>query len=131
MGGILIEITLKTGGDFLKIKETLTRIGIPSKSEKKLYQSCHILYKNGKYYIAHFKELLSMEHGSCSIVSLDDQKRISVITKLLCDWNMCETVIPLEVVEEEIILYVISHKEKNEWELIQKYNFGGDGGKGK
>lgn len=123
----LIEIQLKEQDDFLKIRETLTRIGISSPKEKRLYQSCHILHKRGKYYIVHFKELFALD-GKSTNFSEEDEGRRNTIIKLLADWGL------LEVVNEDLISYpvtpinqikIIPHKEKNEWELIAKYNIGG------
>lgn len=123
----LIEIQLKEQDDFLKIRETLTRIGISSPKEKRLYQSCHILHKRGKYYIVHFKELFALD-GKSTNFSEEDEGRRNTIIKLLADWGL------LEVVNEDLISYpvtpinqikIIPHKEKNVWELIAKYNIGG------
>lgn len=123
----LIEIQLKEQDDFLKIRETLTRIGISSPKEKRLYQSCHILHKRGKYYIVHFKELFALD-GKSTNFSEEDEGRRNTIIKLLADWGL------LGVVNEDLISYpvtpinqikIIPHKEKNEWELIAKYNIGG------
>jgi len=123
----LIEVRLKEQDDFLKVRETLTRIGISSPKEKRLYQSCHILHKRGKYYIVHFKELFALD-GKSTNFSEEDEGRRNTIIKLLADWGL------LEVVNEDLISYpatpinqikIIPHKEKNEWELIAKYNIGG------
>ena len=123
----LIEIRLKEQDDFLKIRETLTRIGISSPKEKRLYQSCHILHKRGKYYIVHFKELFALD-GKSTNFSEEDEGRRNTVVKLLADWGL------LEVVDEDLISYpatpinqikIIPHKEKSEWELITKYNIGG------
>lgn len=123
----LIEVQLKEQDDFLKIRETLTRIGISSPKEKRLYQSCHILHKRGKYYIVHFKELFALD-GKATNFSEEDEGRRNTIIKLLADWGL------LEIVNEELISYpatpinqikIIPHKEKSEWELIAKYNIGG------
>ena len=123
----LIEVQLKEQDDFLKIRETLTRIGISSPKEKRLYQSCHILHKRGKYYIVHFKELFALD-GKSTNFSEEDEGRRNTVIKLLADWGL------LEVVNEDLISYpatpinqikIIPHKEKGEWELIAKYNIGG------
>jgi hypothetical protein len=123
----LIEVQLKEQDDFLKIRETLTRIGISSPKEKRLYQSCHILHKRGKYYIVHFKELFALD-GKSTNFSEEDEGRRNTIIKLLADWGL------LDIVDEDLISYpttpinqikIIPHKEKNEWELIAKYNIGG------
>ena len=123
----LIEVRLKEQDDFLKVRETLTRIGISSPKDKRLYQSCHILHKRGKYYIVHFKELFALD-GKSTNFSEEDEGRRNTIVKLLADWGL------LEVVNEDLISYpatpinqikIIPHKEKSEWELIAKYNIGG------
>lgn len=123
----LIEVRLKEQDDFLKVRETLTRIGISSPKEKRLYQSCHILHKRGKYYIVHFKELFALD-GKSTNFSEEDEGRRNTIIKLLADWGL------IEVVNEDLISYpatpinqikIIPHKEKAEWELIAKYNIGG------
>ena len=123
----LIEVRLKEQDDFLKVRETLTRIGISSPKDKRLYQSCHILHKRGKYYIVHFKELFALD-GKSTNFSEEDEGRRNTIIKLLADWGL------LEVVNEDLISYpatpinqikIIPHKEKREWELIAKYNIGG------
>lgn len=121
----LVEVTLKAPDDFLKCKETLTRIGVASRSEKKLYQSCHILHKQGKYYIVSFKELFLLD-GKRSDFSENDMQRRNRITKLLSDWNL------VDVVSEERIedmcsmsqIKIIPYKEKTEWQLIPKYQIG-------
>jgi hypothetical protein len=110
----------------LKIKETLTRIGVASRKDHKLYQSCHILHKQGKYYIVHFKELFALD-GKPTNFSEEDIGRRNTICQLLQDWNL------IKVVDEEIIkepkapmsqIKILPHKEKNEWELVAKYNIG-------
>ena len=121
----MVEVTLKQPDDFLKVRETLTRIGVASRSEKKLYQSCHILHKQGKYYIVSFKELFLLD-GKTSDFSDNDMQRRNRITKLLSDWGL------VDVVKEETIenlctmsqIKIIPHKEKSEWELIPKYQIG-------
>ena len=121
----MIEIRLKQPDDFLKVRETLTRIGVASRSERKLYQSCHILHKQGRYYIVHFKELFLLD-GKNSDFSENDQQRRNRITKLLSDWGL------VDVVNEELIeeassisqIKILPHKEKDEWELIPKYSIG-------
>lgn len=123
----LIEIRLKEEDDFLKVRETLTRIGISSPRDKRLYQSCHILHKRGKYYIVHFKELFSLD-GKGTNFSEEDEGRRNTIVRLLADWGL------IEIVDEEKILYpaapinqikIIPHREKQDWELIAKYTIGG------
>ena len=121
----MVEVTLKQPDDFLKVRETLTRIGVASRAEKKLYQSCHILHKQGKYYIVSFKELFLLD-GKTSDFSENDMQRRNRITKLLSDWGL------VDVVQEETIenlcsmsqIKIIPHKEKSEWELIPKYQIG-------
>ena len=121
----MIEIVLKAPDDFLKIRETLTRIGVASRNEKKLYQSCHILHKQGKYYIVHFKELFLLD-GKHSDFSENDIQRRNRITKLLSDWGL------VEVVNEELIeeassvsqIKILPYKEKEEWTLVPKYSIG-------
>lgn len=121
----LIEVELKDSDDFLKIKETLTRIGIPSKREKVLYQSCHILHKQGKYYIVHFKELFALD-GKPSNFSENDKFRRNTIVGLLSDWGLL-TIVTLQKIEDKVPLNqlkILSFKEKAEWSLMPKYNIG-------
>ena len=122
----LVEIELFEEDDFLKIKETLTRIGISSRKEKKLYQSCHILHKRGKYYIVHFKELFALD-GLPSNISEEDIARRNTIANLLEEWELCEIVSP-DKTENPVLnikqLKVLPHKEKNDWELCPKYHIG-------
>lgn len=122
----LIEVKIAEEEDFLKIKETLTRIGVASRKEKKLYQSCHIFHKQGKYYIVHFKEMFIID-GKPSDFSEEDKGRRNKIASLLQEWGL------LKVVEEERIvepqasmsqIKIINHKEKNDWTLEAKYNMG-------
>ena len=121
----MVEVTLKQPDDFLKVRETLTRIGVASRAEKKLYQSCHILHKQGRYYIVSFKELFLLD-GKTSDFSENDMQRRNRITKLLSDWGL------VDVVKEDTIenlcsmsqIKIIPHKEKAEWELIPKYQIG-------
>ena len=123
----LVEVRLIEEDDFLKVRETLTRIGVASKKDKILYQSCHILHKQGHYYIVHFKELFALD-GKPTDISENDLARRNAITKLLEDWGLIEIVNKKQVeVPEPIFLSqvkIISHKEKNDWELIPKYNIG-------
>jgi len=122
---MMVEIKLKSPDDFLKCRETLTRIGVASRSEKKLYQSCHILHKQGRYYIVHFKELFLLD-GKHSDFSENDIQRRNRITKLLSDWGL------VDVVHEQMIedassvsqIKILPHKEKNEWTLVPKYSIG-------
>tara|TARA_R100000697_G_scaffold35038_1_gene46649 strand:- start:1677 stop:2084 length:408 start_codon:yes stop_codon:yes gene_type:complete len=122
----LIEVTLYEDDDFLKIKETLTRIGISSRKENRLYQSCHILHKRGKYYIVHFKELFALD-GLPSNFSDEDKARRNTIVNLLDEWELCEIVHP-EKTKDPVLsikqLKIISHKEKQDWELCPKYHIG-------
>ena len=121
----MVEITLNEPDDFLKVRETLTRIGVASRKEKKLYQSCHILHKQGKYYIVHFKELFALD-GKYSNLTVNDVQRRNRITRLLVDWGL------ISVVSEDAIMSiaplnqikVLPYKEKGEWTLEQKYNIG-------
>jgi len=124
--GLGVEITLKTKEDFLKVKETLTRIGISSRTDKKLWQSCHILHKRGKYAIMHFKEMFIMD-GLSSDISDEDLGRRNVIVKLLVEWGLINAVDEEEYKEPMIPLSklkIISHKEKGDWQLIPKYHIG-------
>ena len=121
----MVEIFLSEPDDFLKVRETLTRIGVASRKEKKIYQSCHILHKQGRYFIVHFKELFALDGKQTNITQNDIQRR-NRITKLLCDWNL------VQVADEEAIydiaplnqIKVLSYKEKGEWILEPKYNIG-------
>ena len=122
----LLEVTLNKLDDFLKIKETLTRIGVSSKKDKKLYQSCHILHKKGKYYIVHFKELFSLD-GLPSDIDENDIGRRNTIAKLLEEWQLLKIVNTnkAESVTVSINQFkILSHKEKNDWELCPKYHIG-------
>ena len=121
----LIEVELKGSDDFLKIKETLTRIGIPSKKEKVLYQSCHILHKQGKYFIVHFKELFALD-GKPSNFSDNDKARRNTIVGLLSDWGLLNIIDETRIQEKVALnqLKILSFKEKDEWELTPKYNIG-------
>jgi len=120
----LVEVRLKKPEDFLKIKETLTRIGISSK-DKKLFQSCHILHKKSKYYIVHFKELFKLDGKPCDI-SIEDIQRRNAIACLLEEWDLLEIVDKLKVEDKIHIrkMKIIPFREKREWELIPKYNIG-------
>ena len=121
----MLEVRLKQPDDFLKVRETLTRIGVASRTENKLYQSCHILHKQGKYYIVHFKELFLLD-GKHSDFSENDSQRRNRITKLLSDWGLVEAV--NEMSENEMCsmsqIKILPHKEKADWELIPKYSIG-------
>lgn len=121
----MVEVTLREPDDFLKVRETLTRIGVASRKEKKLYQSCHILHKQGRYYIVHFKELFALD-GKRANLTLNDVQRRNRITQLLVDWELI-TVVKPEMIEDVSPLNqikVIAYKEKDEWTLEAKYNIG-------
>ena len=121
----MIEVTLKEPDDFLKVRETLTRIGVASRKEKKLYQSCHILHKKGKYYIVHFKELFALDGKKANLTANDVQRRNRIV-RLLSDWGLI-VVVNAEVITDIAPLNqikVIAFKEKGEWTLETKYNIG-------
>lgn len=121
----MLEVRLSEPDDFLKIRETLTRIGVASKKDKTLYQSCHILHKQGRYYIVHFKELFALD-GKKTNLSLNDLQRRNRIAKLLSDWELV-TIVNEKQVEDAAPLNqikVISYKEKDDWNLEMKYNLG-------
>jgi len=121
----MVEVVLKEPDDFLKVRETLTRIGVASRKEKKLYQSCHILHKQGKYYIVHFKELFALD-GKKANLSANDVQRRNRIVQLLSDWGL------ISISAKEIIadvaplsqIKVLAYKEKGDWTLESKYNIG-------
>ena len=122
----LIEVRIAEEEDFLKIKETLTRIGVASRKEKKLYQSCHIFHKQGKYYIVHFKEMFAID-GKPSNFSEEDRGRRNKIAELLQDWGLLKVVEPTNIKEPLASMSqikIINHKEKDEWTLEAKYNMG-------
>lgn len=122
----LLEVKLKAEDDFLKVRETLTRIGVASRKEKKLYQSCHILHKKGKYYIVHFKELFALD-GKTTDFDENDLGRRNTIANLLSEWGLIEIVnlgqskIPVAPLSQ---IKVISYGERDEWDLVTKYNIG-------
>ena len=121
----MVEVVLSEPDDFLKVRETLTRIGVASRKEKKIYQSCHILHKQGKYFIVHFKELFALD-GKNTNLSLNDVQRRSRIVQLLSDWGLI-TVISADKISDLAPLNqikVLSFKEKNDWTLESKYNIG-------
>ena len=121
----MLEVTLKQPDDFLKVRETLTRIGVASRKDKTLFQSCHILHKQGKYYITHFKELFALD-GKKSTLSENDIQRRNTITLLLQDWSLVD-VVKASLVENKAPLSqikVLPFKEKSEWSLVAKYNIG-------
>ncbi len=120
-----IEVKLNEQDDFLKVRETLTRIGVSSRKEKVLYQSCHILHKQGQYYLVHFKELFALD-GKPSNISDNDIQRRNAVAKLLEEWGLIKILNP-GVIEEVAPLHqikIISFKEKDDWDLIAKYNIG-------
>jgi hypothetical protein len=121
----LLEVTLPNPDNFLKVKETLTRMGIASQKYKKLYQTAHILHKKGRYYIVHFKELFLLDHKNANLEP-DDIERRNAIAVLLDEWGLVKLVSKPEVNMETSLshLKVVSYKEKDEWELIPKYNIG-------
>ena len=119
----LVEVTFQEKDDFLKIRETLSRIGVASRKAKKLYQSCHILHKQGKYYIVHFKELFAID-GKDTNLSENDIARRNTIVKLLSDWVLVEMKATPEPIAPLSQIKIISFKEKNDWLLETKYNIG-------
>jgi hypothetical protein len=123
----MVEVVLNEPDDFLKVRETLTRIGVASRKERKLYQSCHILHKQGKYFIVHFKELFALD-GKNTNLSLNDVQRRNRIIQLLVDWGL---IVISSISQEKITdlaplnqIKVLSYKEKGEWTLESKYNIG-------
>ena len=122
---MMVEVLLNEPDDFLKVRETLTRIGVASRKEKKLYQSCHILHKQGRYYLVHFKELFALD-GKKANLTVNDVQRRNRITKLLSDWGL------IGIVKEDSVMAiaplnqikVLSYKDKGDWILEQKYNIG-------
>ena len=121
----MLEATLPEPDNFLKVRETLTRIGIASRKEKKLYQSCHILHKQGRYYIVHFKELFALD-GKESNITANDIERRNTIAGLLQDWGLLKVLDATKADPKASLsqIKVVSHKEKEEWELVPKYNIG-------
>ncbi len=119
----MLEVGLKEPDDFLKVRETLSRIGVASRKEKKLYQSCHILHKQGKYYIVHFKELFALD-GKNTNLSENDIARRNTIVNLLDDWGLVEVLGKTEPSAPLSQIKVISYKEKSDWTLETKYNIG-------
>jgi hypothetical protein len=124
-----VEVTLEHEDDFLKVRETLTRIGVSSRKEKVLYQSCHILHKQGKYYIVHFKELFALD-GKLSTITENDIQRRNAIANLLEEWGLLK-IVNYDILKENMApihqIKIISFKEKDDWELIAKYNIGKKG----
>jgi hypothetical protein len=121
-----VEVQLKEEDDFLKVRETLTRIGVSSRKERILYQSCHILHKQGKYYIVHFKELFALD-GKPSNISDNDVQRRNTIANLLEQWGLVKIMNP-QILRDNMApihqIKIISFKEKDDWELVTKYNIG-------
>jgi hypothetical protein len=123
----LVEVTLNQNDDFLKVRETLTRIGVASKKDQILYQSCHILHKRGHYYVVHFKELFALD-GKPTDITENDLSRRNAIVKLLEDWGLI-TVVKKEQIENPPPIFlsqikILSHREKDDWQLVPKYNIG-------
>ena len=121
----MIEVSLREPDDFLKVRETLTRIGVASRKEKKLYQSCHILHKQGKYYIVHFKELFALD-GKKANLSLNDVQRRNRIVQLLGDWGLVSINVKESIADVAPLsqIKVLAYREKNDWTLESKYNIG-------
>ena len=121
----MLEVVLKEPDDFLKVRETLSRIGVASRKERKLYQSCHILHKQGRYYIVHFKELFALD-GKRANLTENDIARRNTISKLLSDWGLIELIKPLNESDMAPLsqIKVLSFGEKSEWTLETKYNIG-------
>ena len=121
----MLEVFLIEPDNFLKIRETLTRIGIASRTDKKLYQSCHILHKQGRYFIVHFKELFSLD-GKESNITTNDIERRNTIAILLADWGLLKIKDPNQITSKASLsqIKVLAHKDKAGWELVAKYNIG-------
>lgn len=122
----MVEVTLKEADDFLKVRETLTRIGVASKKSETLFQSCHILHKQGKYYIVHFKELFGLD-GKPTDFTNDDVARRNTIANLLAEWGLVDLVVPeksIDPVSPLSQIKVIPFSQKGDWELVTKYNIG-------
>lgn len=121
-----IEVSLTEQDDFLKVRETLTRIGVSSRKERILYQSCHILHKQGRYYLVHFKEMFALD-GKPSNISENDIQRRNAIAKLLEEWELIVILNPQLMIDNIAPIHqikIISYREKDEWELVSKYNMG-------
>jgi hypothetical protein len=121
----MLEVLLDEPDNFLKIRETLTRIGIASRKDQKLYQSCHILHKQGRYFIVHFKELFALDGKESNITSNDIERR-NTIAKLLADWGLLKILHASKADQQASLsqIKVVSYKEKDDWELVPKYNIG-------
>ena len=124
----MVEVILNEPDDFLNVRETLTRIGVASRKEKKIYQSCHILHKQGKYYLVHFKELFALD-GKHANLTVNDVQRRNRIIQLLADWGLIEIVKPEKITDIAPLnqIKVLSYKDKGDWILEQKYNIGKKG----
>ena len=120
---LMLEVTLNEADDFLKVRETLSRIGVASRKERKLYQSCHILHKQGRYFIVHFKELFALD-GKPTNISINDLERRNTIAGLLADWELVKIIGDSEPRAPLSQIKVLSFKEKDEWILETKYNIG-------
>ena len=121
----MLEVTLNEPDDFLKVRETLTRIGIPSRKERKLFQSCHILHKQGRYFIVHFKELFLLDGKKATLKEADVARRNTIAT-LLSDWGLVNIINSSKAADKAPLrqIKVVSFREKSEWELCPKYNIG-------
>jgi len=121
----MLEVSLPEPDNFLKVRETLTRIGIASRKEQKLFQSCHILHKQGRYFIVHFKELFALD-GKESNITTSDVERRNAIASLLADWELLKILHPSQAEQKASLsqIKVVSYKEKDQWELVPKYNIG-------
>lgn len=120
---MMLEVTLAQPDDFLKIRETLTRMGVASKKDSKLYQSCHILHKQGRYFITHFKELFLLDGKPSNLTENDISRRNTIVT-LMSDWGLLEIVEAIGDTAPLNQIKIISHKDKAQWELCPKYNIG-------
>ena len=121
----MLEVTLNEPDDFLKVRETLTRIGVASRKEQKLFQSCHILHKQGRYFIVHFKELFLLD-GKKSNLEQSDVERRNTIAQLLSDWGLINVVNSDKITDKAPLrqIKIVSYRDKNDWELCPKYNIG-------
>lgn len=124
---MMLEVILNEPDDFLKVRETLTRIGVASRKENKLYQSCHILHKQGRYFIVHFKELFLLDGKPSNLLENDIQRRNTIVT-LLVDWGLVSAVNPSQMEDKAPLrqIKVLSFREKDDWELCPKYNISGN-----
>lgn len=122
---MMLEVTLREPDDFLKVRETLTRIGVASRRENKLYQSCHILHKQGRYFIVHFKELFLLDGKPSNLMENDLKRRNSIVT-LLSDWGLLDPVNPEQLRDTAPLrqIKILSYRDKDDWELCAKYNIG-------